>query len=247
MNEHVDDLLALYALGGLEGDELKAVVEHLAVCPVCQAEANRQASLVAVLAASVPARTPDPRLRSQVLSKVGQGLRAPMKQAATGQPSARQPLRLALPRWLAAGLAVLAIGLIGWNIYLTNQVIGLQHRVEYNQNALALIAGSNTGHVALQGQGAFAAAGGNAYIDQKTNDVVLVVQQLLPLAANQTYQAWIISAQGPKSAGLFTVSDTGWGMTWLNMPYIQGSAIGVSVEPKDGSSQPTTVVLLSAQ
>ena len=46
---------------------------------------------------------------------------------------------------------------------------------------------------------------------------------------------------------LIRVSDNGWGMTWLSMPYVQGGVIGVSLEPQGGSSQPTQVVLVSAQ
>ena len=247
MSDHVEELLALYALGGLEADEAQAVAEHLATCPPCQAEAVRQSALVAAVAGSVPARTPPARLRSAVMAKAGLAPSAAAKKRVPLQKAARPPLRLALPGWLAAGLAVIAAGLIGWNVYLTNQVIELQHRVLYNQNALALIASGNTSHVPMQGQGAFAVAGGNAYIDQQSHDVVLVVQHLQPLAANQTYQAWIISDKGPANAGLFRVSETGWGMTWLNLPYVQGSTIGVSVEPKGGSPLPTQVVLLSTQ
>jgi len=247
MSEHVDELLALYALGGLEPAELIAVTEHLAVCPTCQAEADRQLALVSAVAASVPPRAPAPRLRAELLSKLTSAPPLLRRQVPAPARPARPLVRLGLPTWLGAGLAVLAVGLIGWNIYLTGQVVSLQHRVQYNQNALALIAGANTAEMPLMGQGTFAAAGGNAYIDQKTRDVVLVVQQLQPLRPDQTYQAWIIGKQGPVSAGLFGVSDNGWGMTWLNMPYVQGGAIGVSLEPKSGSPQPTHVVLITAQ
>jgi anti-sigma-K factor RskA len=247
MSEHVDELLALFVLGGLEAAELKAVTEHLATCPTCQAEARRQAALVAALAASVPPRVPNSRLRAELLSKLNVAPAAQARTAPASARPARQPLRLGLPGWLATGFAVLAVGLIGWNVYLTGQVVSLQDRVQYNQNALALIAGANTAQMPLVGQGTFAAADGNAYIDQKTQNVVLVVQQLKPLGTDQTYQAWIIGAKRPVSAGLFGVSDTGWGMTWLNMPYEQGGAIWVSLEPKDGSQQPTQVVLITAQ
>jgi anti-sigma-K factor RskA len=251
MSEHVDELLALFALGGLEGPEVKTVIEHLAICPTCQAEAQRQAALVAALAASVPPRAPAPRLRAELLSKLNAAplARAP-KASGPARPARqplRQPLRLGLPGWLATSMAVLAVGLIGWNVYLTGQVTSLQHRVQYNQNALALIAGANTAQMPLVGQGTFATADGNAYIDKKTQDVVLVVQQLKPLNADQTYEAWIIGPQGPVSAGLFGVSDDGWGMAWLDRPYVQGGAIGVSLEPKNGSQQPTQVVLITAR
>jgi anti-sigma-K factor RskA len=246
MSAHVDELLALYALGGLETDEFQTVTAHLAICPTCQAEAQRQTALVSALAASIPPRQPNPRLRAEVLSKVGVAPR-PSSVARPPKMPARQPLRWGRTGWLAAGFAVLVVALIGWNVYLTNQVLTLQHRVQYNQNALALIAGANTSHRPLVGQGAFAAANGNAYIDQKTQDVVLVVQQLQPLGPDETYQAWIMSANGPVNAGLFQVSDNGWGMTWLKTPYVQGGFIGVSLEPKNGSSQPTKVVLVSTQ
>lgn len=251
MNEHVDELLALYALGGLEADELTAVNAHLEICPRCQAEADRQQSLVATVAASVPARTPDPQLRAAVLSRIGAAPLArpaaqPRRAKAPAPSRARVP-RLAWPGWLPAGLTVLMVGLIGWNVYLTSQVMTLQHRVQYNQNALALIAGADTAHFPLRGQGTFAAAGGNVYVDQQTRDIVLVVQKLQPLASDQTYQAWLISDQGPTNAGLFRVSENGWGMAWLDVPYEQGSTIGVSVEPRGGSPQPTHVVLLSTQ
>src|SRR5579859_4944778 len=236
MNEHVVDLLALYALGGLEADELKSVSDHLAVCAACRAEADRQEALVAVLASSVPARAPNPRLRAATLARAGI--------TSTAVPAARpRPARPAP----TAGLAVLMVAVLAWNVFLTSQVVTLQHRVQYNQNALALIAGSNTAHVPLVGQGAFAAADGNAYIDQKTMDIVLVVQKLQPLPPDQTYQAWVISSQGPVSAGTFQVSENGWGMAWLDVPYVQGGAIGVSLEPKAGSPKPTHVVLLTTQ
>ena len=247
MNQHVDELLGLYALGGLEAAELKTVEDHLAVCATCQAEAQRQMALVAAVAASIPPRAPDPRLRAQVLSKIAA---VPAARAAA-QPRlapARQPHQpLNLSRWLAGAFALVAAALIGWNVLLTSQVMSLQRRVQYNQNALALIAGADTAEVRLVGQGTFATAGGNAYIDQKTQDVVLVVQQLKPLNADQTYQAWIIGSQGPVSGGLFRVSESGWGMTWLNTPYIQGGVIGVSLEPTGGSPKPSQVVLITAQ
>jgi len=248
MNEHVDELLALYALGGLEADELKRVTDHLAVCAACQAEARRQMALVTVLAASTPPRAPNPRLRAEMLAKINAAPSARAAARPRPAPSDRVPRKpLGLSRWLAGAFAVVAAALIGWNVYLTGEVVGLQHRVQYNQNAIALIEGADTAHMPLIGQGDFAAAGGNAYIDQKTQNVVLVVQQLKPLPADQTYQAWVIGKQGPVSAGLFGVSDNGWGMTWLNTPYVQGGVIGVSLEPKNGSPKPTQVVLITAQ
>ncbi|MND06104.1 Anti-sigma-K factor rskA [compost metagenome] len=61
------------------------------------------------------------------------------------------------------------------------------------------------------------------------------------------YQAWIITETGPQSAGMVNVSRSGWGMSWLSVPYPEQGRIGVSVEPEGGSETPTEVVLLEEQ
>jgi anti-sigma-K factor RskA len=242
MNEHVDELLALHALGGLEPDEQQQVEAHLQRCAACRAEADRQATLVAVLAASVPPAVPDPRLRARLLARAG-------IQATTRRGAASKAPRdwLALPRWLVLGASLALAVLVGWNVYLTQQMGNLQRQVRWSTGAVALISGPATEEIALEGQGAFSGASGEAYVNHDSQDVVLIVRRLDPLAAGRTYQAWLITDQGPVSAGLFGVTDTGWGMTWLDVPFSPGSAIGVSVEPQGGSQQPTEVVLLGGQ
>jgi anti-sigma-K factor RskA len=98
--------------------------------------------------------------------------------------------------------------------------------------------------MALMGQGSWMQASGRAYVDPTSRNVVLVVEHLQPPAEGQTYQAWIITDDGPQSAGLVNVSRSGWGMSWLSEPYPEDGVIGVSVEPEGGSAWPTEVVLL---
>lgn len=247
MNQHVDDLLALYALGGLEPDELSQVETHLAICAACRAEAQRQAALVGLVASSVPAREPDPQLRARVLGRLA-AQAAPPSALGRRQPSAAPADRprswLALPAWVPAALSLVLALLAGWNVYLTRNLDVLQRQVQASQGAVALISAPTAAEIALAGQGEFSNAGGSAYVDAQTQKVVLVVRQLEPLDPGRTYQAWIITAEGPVSAGLFQVTDSGWGMTWLERPFTPGSGIGVSREPEGGSQQPTEIVLL---
>jgi anti-sigma-K factor RskA len=243
MNEHVDELLALYALGGLEPDELEIVTAHLAGCAACRAEAERILSLVAAVAAVAPARAPDPRLRARVLSRAGIVSRSQPQTAPLTRPAPASRRRL-WPAWLATSAALVLVGLLGWNLYLTNQVAELRGQVQDTRDAVALVSSPTSQEVALQGQGNFATAAGSAYIDQQSHSVVLIVEHLPPLPVDKTYQAWIITDQGPQSAGLFQVGDTGWGMNWLEKRYAPGGAIGVSLEPQGGSAKPTQVVLL---
>lgn len=247
MNAHVNDLLALYALDGLEPDELRRVEEHLALCAACRAEADREQALVAALAVSLPPATPDPRLRAATLARVGVRSAPRASRPARGAEKAAAAPRgwLTLPRWVPVALSLVLAVLAGWNVYLTNELGTLQEQVSWTTRAVGLITSPVTAEIALApAEGDPATARGQAYVNQDSQDVVLVVQQLAPLATNQTYQAWIITADGPVSAGLFRVTANGWGMTWLNIPFKPGAAIGVSREPEGGSAQPTEVVLL---
>lgn len=71
------------------------------------------------------------------------------------------------------------------------------------------------------------------------------VHQLPPLQSNQTYEAWLIKKDGTAvPAGLFTAADD---HSLLNGTYTQGDSIGVTVEPKEGSTTPTTKPILLLQ
>jgi anti-sigma-K factor RskA len=241
--EHDDilELLPLYVLDGLEPGEHDRVAAHLAGCPSCQAEAGRLTSLVTLLAASVPPHTPSPTLRARVL------------QRATGRAQGRQQTPAPAPRrrapysvWLARATTLLALGLIVWNVVLTMQLQNLGRQITRSQAAIALMSAPDTTEISLAGQGDFSTANGKAYIDPQSSRVVLVVQHLQPLTPEKTYQAWIITESGPKSAGTFRVSDAGMWLGWLDAPYSPGGAIGVSLEPAGGSPQPTKVVLVGS-
>lgn len=248
MNEHVNDLLALYALDGLEPEERGQVETHLAGCAACRAAAERELRLVGMLAESLPAHTPDPRLRAQTLARVGIRSAKPARPVRpAAEPKAADPQRgwLTLPRWVPVALSLVLAVLAGWNVYLTGELNTLQRQLAGTTRAVGLITSPATAAIELNAaEPEGTTAHGNAYVNSNSQGVVLVVQQLTPLATDETYQAWMITDDGPVSAGLFNVTDNGWGMTWLSVPFAPGAAIGVSREPAGGSEQPTQVVLL---
>jgi anti-sigma-K factor RskA len=242
--EHVSDWLPLYALGALEPDELAQVDAHLPTCAGCRAEADELLALTGSLASAVPARPPRPGLRAAVLRRVGQSGARPQRGPAA--PVRAQPRRPVVS-WPMAGVMAALAGLLVWNVYLTNRVNSLQQQYRTQAAAVALISSPVTESTALHGQGNWMTASGRAYIDPTSRNVVLIVEHLMPLAEDQVYQAWIITDAGPQSAGLVSVSRSGWGMSWLSEPYPDQAVIGVSVEPAGGSEAPTEVVLLEEQ
>jgi anti-sigma-K factor RskA len=246
--EHDDilELLPLYVLDGLEPAERDRVAAHLAGCPSCQAEAVRLLALVSTIAASVPPQAPDPALRARVMQRATG--HAPVRKGATAVPPPASPRarRAGVSVWLVRATMVLALGLIVWNVMLTMQLQNLGRQISRSQAAIALMSAPDTAEISLAGQGNFSTANGKAYVDPQSSRVVLVVQHLQPLAPEKTYQAWIITDAGPKSAGTFRVSEAGMWLGWLDAPFAAGGAIGVSLEPAGGSPQPTQVVLVGS-
>lgn len=250
--QHVHDLLPLFALGALEPDEAALVKAHLPQCANCRADADDLLLLAGALSTAATARQPDPRLRADLLNRVKREGRRPSilplpLPAAAPRPQRPPPPaapRRRAPSWsMAAMLAGLA-SLLLWNVYLTSRVNTLQREYRAQAAAVALISSPITESTALAGVGRQGRASGRAYIDPTSRSVVLIVEHLEPLEENQTYQAWVITEAGPQSAGLLSVSRSGWGMSWLSQPYPAGAVIGVSVEPAGGSATPTEVVLL---
>jgi len=78
----------------------------------------------------------------------------------------------------------------------------------------------------------------------------LVVDGLPALSGDKDYQLWYIGAGGAVSAGLLDTSVSASGGTaWrvLDGSLTAGDTIGLTVEPKGGSTQPTTTPVLAIQ
>jgi hypothetical protein len=123
----------------------------------------------------------------------------------------------------------------------------LQQQAQADQELLALIATADPERIVhLPGTEAAPNASGTFYVSND-NQGLLVLRGLEPLPTDQTYQLWLIPADGPpESAGLLAVQTHA--PTWLTLPLPTATpdfaSVGVSMEPAGGSPAPTTVVLL---
>ncbi|TFD30722.1 anti-sigma factor [Cryobacterium cryoconiti] len=75
----------------------------------------------------------------------------------------------------------------------------------------------------------------------------LLIDDLPALSADQDYQLWYIGGSGPVSAGTFDSSGTGTVWRVLDGSLTAGDTIGVTVEPKGGSKQPTSDPIVAIQ
>lgn len=264
-HDHVNELLAVYALGGLEPEEVKRVEAHLAECPACRKEAGEALALVGLIAQSMPAARPSETTRAQVLNRI--------RMKPGPRPRVERPARPRLQRAVAALGAIVIAAFLGWNVLLNNElnhvsrqvatqaqavealsqqatqqaqrVEDLQRQTDTQQQVVGWVTSPGTQAYDLASQGPIPGAGGRVYVDEGSRNIVVVVQHLRPLGPEQTYQLWIVTPTGLQPSELFTVNQKGWGMTWVEAPpgLANFSGIGVSVEPAGGSKTPTQVVL----
>ena len=227
--------LSAYALGALEGDELRALEAHLRTCDSCQAELVQYRTVSDGLLTALPPRPPSAALRKRLQSQL------PSVQKKASQP--RFPLswsfgRLALGGALALLLLMNAFSFIQMR-QIQNQQAALAQQVRTSQFALSMLAYPSTQAIPIAADNLT----GSVLLDRERNTAALVMWHLPELSETQTYQAWLIQPDGQRvSAGVFRPQADDSYTTKPVYPKQDLSnlvGIGVTVEPAGGSEQPT--------
>lgn len=131
MNEHIEELAELYALGMLDTAEHRDVDRHIATCAPCAQRLHAAESTVTAMAELQPRYTPPDSLRRRILASIS-------------PRSARFDLRM-FTGALAAAL-VIALGAFGISYV---QMNGMHHAMSQDDRALAQIAAGPFAHVAF--------------------------------------------------------------------------------------------------
>jgi len=253
----IEELLPAYALGALDGEDLRELEAHLdAGCAECRRQLALWERDLEALAASVPPLPPSETTRARVLR-----LAAATPQAA---PAPRAP------RWLYfAAAALLLLGVWGAagqlqmrgevrrltseRDRLARQVATLDHEVDLARaearqaaQALQILAAPSVQSVVLAGLGPTPQAAGHTYVNPQTRDALFYAFNLPRLAEDKTYQLWFIAGGKPVSAGTFGVDERGTGR--LRVENVarpeEIQAWAVTVEPRGGVPQPTGAMVL---
>jgi len=230
--------LAAYALGTLDADKIPALESHLKTCEDCQLDLADQAVTIDLLS-SVPPQVPPPGLRSKLAARL------PSQRGQTPNLFANIFAKFS-PGQIAA--AVIVVILLGLNIYSSFQLRDLQEqqsvlaeRLSNEQTALAMLAYPSTQSLAVKPDVQNLA--GSMLVDKERRIAMLVLWNLPSLEAGQTYQAWLIDADGNRvSGGLFApVEGSRYTTTTIRAPVPLGDfeGLGVTVEPSGGSEGPT--------
>jgi anti-sigma factor RsiW len=230
MTDHdLHTLTGAYAADALDPVERDVFERHLETCDSCRAEVRELQATTARLAVGVSA-TPPAALRDRVLTEVGRTRQlSPLGDVVRlderrSRPWYRQPATAA-----AAVLLVVSIGLAGLAVQENRQKADAERLAE----RIAAVAVDpqrtvQTVPVAHGGTGTVVAADGIA---------VFHGSNLTRLPDGRAYQLWRISGQESQSAG---VLGRGGELTGVVTDLGPGDAVGVTVEPAAGSSQPTS-------
>jgi anti-sigma-K factor RskA len=130
------------------------------------------------------------------------------------------------------------------NTELENENVRLLNELNTQQNQMASIVGAQY-TVALGGTEAAPNASARLYVHDTVGTLVLT--NLNELEENQTYQLWLIPPDGaPIPAGLLGQAGEASQTISLDLPTTLDSiaAVGISVEPPEGSAAPTGPIVL---
>jgi anti-sigma-K factor RskA len=259
-----EELLPAYALGALDGDELRELEEHLAGgCDECRHQLDLWNRDLEALAESVTPIEPSETTRARVL-RLSTGSVGGAGSAAVA-PAPRR-----LPRWLplaaAALLAVAVWGVAGQvrlrgeverltteRNRLERQVAALDRevslaRAEARQasQALQVLAAPGVQSIVMAGLGPTPNAAGRTYVNPRTRDALFYAFDLPALPRDKTYELWYIAGGKPVPAGTFAVDQRGTASVRVeqvvDVKAIQAWA--VTVEPAGGVPQPTGAMVL---
>jgi anti-sigma-K factor RskA len=247
VHEQFGEDLALYALGGLEGEERVALEKHLESCASCRRELEQLRGDMALMALSAAGPTPPRRARQRLLEAVA-------REPKPGAAPARVGWRTFVP-WVAA--AALAVGLVVvWlqNSDLERRIAGLQseaaqQQVELQQarEVVSTLTASDAMRVTLVAAKTPPQPQGKAFYVRDRASLIFLASNLQVLPAQKVYELWLVPTSGaPIPAGTFK-PDAHGSATVINPPLpagVQAKAFAITVEPEGGSSAPTLPIVI---
>ena len=210
--------IGAHVMGGLDPDEARELLEHLAACPSC-AEVHRQLSHVVELidlAGPEESLPPPAGLEDRLLARAGE--------ASTPVQTARRRRQLG---WLRPGLGGALVGALAVVALLAAFGVIGDSSPETKPSTAATVRLAPT----AQAPGASAVV----YVITKADGTTFALEaRNLPVARpGERYEVWVSNKRGAYSAGALEVTRTGWSTAVLHSPRraAPGSQIEISLVP----------------
>ena len=222
-------------------------------------EARQFEAVAAELGLAADPVTPSPSLKADLFAKLASTpqlppVDAPAPAAAPAQVDAPSPVTATAPaetpaeakartRWFTRPMTIAAAAAAAVVLFLGGTFLGssLAGNNSFQQQQASSLAQINAAPDAQRAT-AQIAGGGTATLvwSGDLGKSALVANDLPPLPNDKTYELWYIRGGEATPAGTMTAADSG--STWrvLNGTMKAGDTVGVTVEPRGGSDQPTT-------
>ncbi len=256
-HDELKELLAAFALDSLDGEDARALQEHLEGCAECRAELAELRETASLLALAVDPVAPRPEVREQLLAQVGRESPRRFREV----PIRRRPLPFAAGLALAAGLAGLLVLQATTRSELRDTRLRLDQalaRLDEAQAELArerattrLLAAPEAVSVALKGTEAAPGARAKVAYEPSSGEAMLFAADLPQPPPGKGYQLWFIEGNRPPLPGKVFVTDRhGRGELADRIPSEarQSPVFAVTLEASSGAPKPTgPILLLSAK
>jgi anti-sigma-K factor RskA len=255
-HEEIRDLAAMYALGGLDGDDRVRFESLLRSGDADATAALREFESSLVSLAADSAEAPPASVKTALMSRIaGETGRQP-------PPAAVTPLRPRRVFWpvvwaaaLAAGIAAITVGLSVSSNYekrlqaLTGEAAALKADIDRERAFIALLRDPSTEIVALAGQKTAPEARARMFWNPRAGGYFVAAGLPVP-PSGKTYQLWAIAGKNaPVSAGVFGVDARGTG--GLRVPQLAGvekvDVFAVTLEPAGGLPAPSGEMYLAGK
>lgn len=263
--QDLHELTGAYALDALPEDERQRFEAHLESCERCAREVVTLRATTSRLA-ELSTDVPPSGLRDRILDEARHTPQeravigpAPVSSAFTSDRASdrtsdhRQHSGSA--RWIhrltAAAAVVFAIAVIGLGSMVADlgdrldEAEAIAQRSERSaEQFVELLTAPDANLQTAEGPGG---ARGRIVTSASRGRALLVTDNLQPAPADHTYQLWLIDEAGARPAGLFDTDAHGRAAQPLTGELADNTVVGVTVEPRGGSPQPTTDPVLAIE
>ena len=217
----------IYALGALDGDELRAFENHRAGCRECEVRISETRALLAELPSSLKIIEPPAAVKAALMKKIG----------ASSAPRIAKPVAALVAGGIGLVL-VLAVAMPAWLHFQTP--VASPAAPVHDAFMTKLLQSPETGLVEFKNLVTGQKASAQLYWNPKDCGGCLMMKGLTPTEAGKVYELWAIARNTPVPAGTFTVDKNGNAhMDILLKDKKFFEKFAVTVEPKGGTASPT--------
>lgn len=247
-------LSGAYSLDAVSSEEAAEFEKAADASPALRKEADDLAETAGHLGLAAEPVQPSDGMKANLMSLIGSTPQLPARESppaaaesSTAGPAAAGPAETAARgRWFTRPVGILVAAAAAIALFAGGSIVGASltngtGSPPVNEASVARLAEISAAGDA-QRASTPVAGGGTATLVWSVDlgQSAVIVNDLPALSADQVYEAWYIDESGAVAAGTFTAADSG--TTWhvLDGAMTPGDTVGVTIEPKGGSDQPTT-------